>query len=165
MATPAWRSRRQVIEGAPPSLKPRMYYDCNPPSKAHWTYKLFVQKRTRRRRSRCRSRTTTRTSRSTRDNADNLARATSTRWALSARMRKRFLKGEFADATPNQLFPEEHIDKWRVMDGTLPDFVRVVVGVDPSGSGDEDNADNDAIGIVVAGSARTATPTCSRTAR
>ena len=32
-------------------------------------------------------------------------------------------------------------------DGVLPDFVRVVVGVDPSGSGDIDNADNDAIGI------------------
>jgi len=30
-------------------------------------------------------------------------------------------------------------------------MVRVVVAVDPSGSGDEDNADNDAIGIVVAG--------------
>ena len=30
-----------------------------------------------------------------------------------------------------------------------PDFVRVVVAVDPSGSGDVDNADNDAIGIVV----------------
>jgi phage terminase large subunit-like protein len=33
----------------------------------------------------------------------------------------------------------------------LPDMVRVVVGVDPSGSGDVDNADNDAIGIVVGG--------------
>jgi phage terminase large subunit len=25
------------------ALKPRMYYDCNPPSKAHWTYRLFVE--------------------------------------------------------------------------------------------------------------------------
>jgi phage terminase large subunit-like protein len=31
----------------------------------------------------------------------------------------------------------------------LPDFVRVVVGVDPSGSDDVDNADNDAIGICI----------------
>jgi phage terminase large subunit-like protein len=37
------------------------------------------------------------------------------------------------------------------MDGNLPQFVRVVIGVDPSGSGDEDNADNDEIGIAVAG--------------
>jgi phage terminase large subunit-like protein len=41
------------------------------------------------------------------------------------------------------------MDKWRVMDGKVPDFLRVVIGVDPSGSGDTDNADNDAIGIVV----------------
>ena len=26
-------------------LKPRMYYDCNPPSKAHWSYQVFVMKR------------------------------------------------------------------------------------------------------------------------
>jgi phage terminase large subunit-like protein len=71
--------------------------------------------------------------------------------AMSSRARKRFLDGEFADATPNQLFPEEHIDRWRVNDGIVPDFVRVVVAVDPSGADDEDNADNDAIGIVVAG--------------
>jgi predicted phage terminase large subunit-like protein len=70
---------------------------------------------------------------------------------MSARLQKRFLKGEFADATPNQLFPEQTIDAWRVTDGSLPEMVRVVVGVDPSGSGDVDNADNDAIGIVVGG--------------
>jgi phage terminase large subunit-like protein len=66
-------------------------------------------------------------------------------------MQKRFLRGEFADATPNQLFSEEHLDTWRVLDGRVPDMVRVVVGVDPSGSDDVDNADNDAIGIVVVG--------------
>jgi phage terminase large subunit-like protein len=65
-------------------------------------------------------------------------------------LQKRFLRGEFADATPNALFADETIDKWRVIDGKVPDFVRVVVAVDPSGSGDADNADNDAIGIVVA---------------
>jgi phage terminase large subunit-like protein len=37
----------------------------------------------------------------------------------------------------------------RVTGGQLPEFVRVVVAVDPSGSSDEDNRDNDAIGIVV----------------
>ena len=39
------QSVNQVYQGreARP-LKPRMYYDCNPPSKSHWSYKLFVQK-------------------------------------------------------------------------------------------------------------------------
>jgi phage terminase large subunit-like protein len=61
------------------------------------------------------------------------------------------LEGRFADANPNALFPEEHIDRWRVIDGKVPDMVRVVVAVDPSGADDTDNADNDEIGIVVVG--------------
>jgi predicted phage terminase large subunit-like protein len=71
--------------------------------------------------------------------------------SLPARMRARFLEGRFADANPNALFPEEHIDRWRVLDGVVPQLVRVVVAVDPSGADDEASADNDAIGIVVVG--------------
>jgi phage terminase large subunit-like protein len=37
------------------------------------------------------------------------------------------------------------------MDGITPDLVRIVVAVDPSGSGDIDNQTNDDIGIVVVG--------------
>lgn len=148
----AQKAEQQAIGNLPAEpLKPRVYYDCNPPSKAHWSYKVFKEKR----------HPETKLALSKPDDyacmqmnpGDNTENLTSgyleTLKALSARSRKRFLDGEFADATPNQLFPEEHIDKWRVLDGVLPDFVRVVVGVDPSGSGDVDNADNDAIGIVV----------------
>lgn len=143
------------IEGRDPApLKPRAYYDCNPPSKAHWTYKRFIERRD------------PETGKglldpgnyasfqiNPQDNQENLsATYLDTLRGMSPRLQKRFLKGEFADATPNQLFPAEVIDKWRVEGDTpLPDMVRVVVGVDPSGSGDVDNADNDAIGIVVGG--------------
>jgi len=133
-------------------LKPRMYYDCNPPSKGHWTYKLFYQKvdpETNKPLARPDDYASYQINPV--DNAANLSDGyLDTLKSLSARLRKRFLDGEFADATPNALFADEHIDKWRVLDGRLPDFTRVVVGVDPSGSGDIDNADNDAIGIVVA---------------
>lgn len=142
----------QVIEGrgAVP-LTPRMYYDCNPPSKAHWTYKLFVERRDpETREALARPEDYAHFQINPQDNTENLSAGyLDTLKSLSSRLQKRFLKGEFADATPNQLFREEDIDKWRVSDGVLPDFVRVVVGVDPSGSGDVDNADNDAIGIVV----------------
>jgi predicted phage terminase large subunit-like protein len=85
------------------------------------------------------------------DNAENLpAEYIEGLEAMSSRYKRRFLHGEFAEAAPNALFPDEHMDRWRT-DGELPDMQRVVVAVDPSGSGDEDNADNDAIGIVVAG--------------
>jgi phage terminase large subunit-like protein len=130
-----------------------MYYDCNPPTKAHWSFKLFVQKvdpETRRELSNPGDYSYFQIN--PEDNVENLSAGyLDTLKALSGRMQKRFLRGEFADATPNQLFQEEFFDKWRVLDSGLPDMVRVVVGVDPSGSGDIDNADNDAIGILIGG--------------
>lgn len=132
-------------------LKPRMYYDCNPPSKAHWSYRLFVQKLdpdTKKPLPRPDDYAFFQIN--PEDNAENITDGyLETLRAMSTRLQKRFLRGEFAEATPNALFPEESIERWRHTHGELPDFVRVVVGVDPSGSGDVDNADNDAIGIVV----------------
>jgi phage terminase large subunit-like protein len=143
---------QQKIEGREPvHLKPRMYYDCNPPSKAHWAYQQFVMKRDpESKQNLARPADYVHFKLNPQDNAENLSDGyLDTLEGLSARLRKRFLLGEFADATPNALFTDEAIDKWRVTDGILPDFVRVIVGVDPSGSGDADNADNDAIGICV----------------
>lgn len=143
----------QVIEGrAPTQLQPRMYFDCNPPNKGHWTYKLFVQG------------VDPETKEplpnpgnyvhfqiNPKDNVENLGDGyLAILDSLSPRLQRRFRDGEFGDDNPNALFSEENIDKWRQY-GDLPDMVRIVVGVDPSGSGDEDNADNDAIGIVVGG--------------
>jgi phage terminase large subunit-like protein len=142
------------IDGKPDTLLTRrMYYDCNPPPKSHWTYRMFHEK------------VNPETKRALEqpadyaflqinpeDNLENLPPGyIDTLKSLSPRLQKRFLRGEYADATQNQLFPDEHIDKWRHLSGELPDMVRIVVGVDPSGSGDVDNADNDEIGIAVGG--------------
>lgn len=145
----------QLINGQEPvELQPRMYYDCNPPSKAHWSYRLFIKKQ---------DLDTKQTLKNPddyayfkinpMDNAQNLSGGyLDTLQALGARLRKRFLDGDYSDATANGLFDETTIDKWRVTNADdAPDMVRIVVSVDPSGSGDTDNADNDAIGIVVAG--------------
>lgn len=143
----------QVIGDVSTPLKPRMYYDCNPPSKSHWTYKLFVEKvdpETRKPLSNAADYVSFQIN--PKDNAANISAGyLETLNNLSARLQKRFLKGEFADATPNALFADEVIDKWRVTDGVIPDMVRVVISVDPSGAEDSENADNDAIGIIVAG--------------
>ncbi len=144
----------QVIEGrAPQPLKPRMYYDCNPPSKAHWTYKLFHDRQDPETKQPLRNQADYDWYQiNPSDNAANLSAGyLETLAGMSARMRARFEAGKFADATPNQLFPDEVIDTWRCRGEELPQMVRVVVAVDPSGAGDVDNADNDAIGIVVAG--------------
>lgn len=132
-------------------LKLRFLFDCNPPPKSHWTFKVFRQK----------------VDPDTKeplphqgnyasmlmnpeDNQENLSpEYLTTLEGLTERMKRRFVRGEFADATPNALFNEADIDKWRVTD-ELPPFVRIVVAVDPSGaSDDEANVDNDEIGITV----------------
>jgi phage terminase large subunit-like protein len=144
----------QVVENrADVPMRTRMYYDCNPPSKAHWTYKLFHDKIDPDTRAPLTNPAEYAWAQmNPKDNADNLGEGyLATLGSMSARYRKRFEAGDFADATPNALFTDEVIDTWRVTDGKLPDMVRVVVAVDPSGAGDTDNADNDAIGIVVAG--------------
>lgn len=134
-------------------LKPRMFYDCNPTNKMHWSYRMFIQKiDPDTKQNLPHPEDYVHCLMNPGDNAENLsATYMDTLNALSPRLRKRFLLGEFADATPNALFTDEYIDRYRHTDGELPDMVRVVVSVDPSGAGDSDNADNDAIGIVVVG--------------
>lgn len=135
------------------AMKPRIYYDENPPNKAHWSYRQFIQKIDPETKEPLAKPTDYVWFRiNPHDNSENIADDyLETLDGMSARMRKRFRDGEFADATPGALFTDEVIEKWRVTDGVVPDMVRIVVAVDPSGSGDVDNADNDAIGIVVAG--------------
>ena len=147
------QSVMQCVHGREPTpLKPRVYYDENPPSKAHWSYKLFVRKVDPETQQPLKNPDDYAAFKiNPADNAENVAGDyLETLESMSARTRLRFRDGDFSDATPGALFSEETFEKWRVTDGVLPQFVRVVVAVDPSGSGDEDNADNDAIGIVVA---------------
>lgn len=136
--------------GKPLALK--MYLDCNPPPKSHWTYRIF------------RAHQDPDTKQflpdpenygfmqlNPRDNPHLPPEYIKTLEALPARLRKRFLEGEFGDVAPNALFAEEHLERWRVIDEELPQMLRIVVAVDPSGAEDEDNQENDAIGIVVCG--------------
>ena len=149
----AQKAEQQIEGRSPVPLRLRAYYDCNPPSKTHWTYRRFVEKRDPDTRLGLpRPEDYAAFSINPTDNAANLSpEYLRMLESLPARMRARFLEGRFADANPNALFPEEHIDRWRVLDGAVPQLVRVVVAVDPSGADDEASADNDAIGIVVVG--------------
>lgn len=139
-------------EGGSGYLPLKMYYDENPPDKAHWTYRLFMQYVDPETKIPVPDRTQFASCQlNPADNVENLPDGyLQTLQGLSARLQRRFLHGEFRDANPQALFPQEFLDKWRNIDQPLPDLQRIVVAVDPSGSGDADNADNDAIGICVA---------------
>lgn len=133
----------------PLSLK--MYYDENPPDKSHWTYKLFKAKQDPETRGLLADPDKYAAIQlNPQDNLENLgADYLKTLQGLSARLQTRFLRGEFRETAPNALFVDEVIDRWRTDD--LPEMLRIVIAVDPSGADDEDNQDNDEIGIVVCG--------------
>lgn len=130
----------------------KMYYDENPPDKGHWTYKLFKSKQDpESKRPLADAEDYASIQMNPQDNLENLgADYLKTLQGLSARLQTRFLRGEFREAAPNALFVDENIDRWRALDG-IPEMLRVVVAVDPSGADDDDNQDNDDIGIVVCG--------------
>ena len=130
----------------------RAYYDENPPDKGHWTYKLFKLKQDPESRQQLPDPDNYQFMQlNPGDNQENLsADYLKTLEALPPRLRKRFLEGEFRDMAPNALFSDENFERWRALDG-LPEMLRVVIAVDPSGADDTDNVDNDAIGISVCG--------------
>lgn len=134
-------------------LVPRMYYDQNPPSMGHWTYKVFYEHKDPVSGKQLPDQSNYAVcTLNPRDNEENLtSEYLRILQSLSARKKKRFLDGEYADDGDNMLFSDIHVETWRVLDGKVPDLIRVIVGIDPSGSGDIDNADNDEIGIVVGG--------------
>lgn len=155
-----WASRNlavtrlaQLVQADAGPLPLKMYYDENPPDKGHWTYRVFKEKLDpETRKALANPDDYASMQMNPGDNAENLPSAyLASLQGLSARMQRRFLMGEFRETNPAALFPQESLDKWRVLDGVLPDLQRIVIAVDPSGSGDTDNSDNDAIGIVVAG--------------
>jgi hypothetical protein len=142
---------KQIVNGIESQLPLRAWYDENPPTKIHWTYRLF----------RLKIDPETRASLpdpenyacmqlNPRDNPHLPPEYIKSLEAMSGRLRKRFLEGEFGDANPNALFSDEHMDKWRTLED-LPEMLKIVVAVDPSGADDEDNQDNDEIGISVCG--------------
>lgn len=143
----------QCVNGIERPLPLRAWYDENPPDKGHWTYRLFRLKQDpETKRALPDPENYASMQMNPADNQENLGSGyIKTLQGLSGRLQKRFLEGEFRDSAPNALFSDEVIDKWRVIDADLPDLLRVVVAVDPSGSDDTDNADNDEIGIVVVG--------------
>jgi phage terminase large subunit-like protein len=131
----------------------KCYYDENPPDKGHWTYRMFKGKQDPESKQGLQDPDNYAFMQlNPRDNLPNLpADYIRHLESLPARLQKRFLEGEFRETAPNALFADETFDRWRLIDGELPEMLRIVVAVDPSGAEDEDNIDNDEIGIVVCG--------------
>jgi predicted phage terminase large subunit-like protein len=150
-----WASRNMAItrlaQNTPLRLK--AYYDCNPPGMAHWTYRLFMEKRDPDRRTAVNNpENYAALLMNPKDNEANLAASyLEELQAMSESMRRRFLLGQFADMSESSLWTLELLDQQRIVDGKVPDMVRIVVAVDPSGAAGEEDTRSDEIGMVVCG--------------
>jgi phage terminase large subunit-like protein len=140
----------------------KAYFDCNPPSKLHWSYQLFragLKPGTKEALPNPGDYVEMRVNPS--DNADNLpTEYFDVLASMSAAKRLRFEAGEWASEVNGALWALEDrtapdgkvmpgIDSLRIARDQLPDMQRIVVAVDPSGTRGDGGGDD--IGIVVAG--------------
>ena len=142
-----------VRHGIEREMRLKMLFDENPPSQGHWTHKIFIEKKD------------PDTKRdildaddyaslliNPADNADNLPETYLNNLnKLPKRQRDRFFLGLFGAANENALWTTEIIEKSKVSGDDVPVMVRIVVAVDPSGANDDENINNDDIGIIVVG--------------
>lgn len=138
----------------------KAYFDCNPPSKLHWSYQLFREKlRPGTKEALPNPGDYVEMKINPDDNRDNLPpKYFEILDSMSAAKRLRFQQGEWATEVNGALWASEDrtaadgkiipgLDSQRVE--TPPDMARVVVAVDPSGTKGDGGGDD--IGIVAAG--------------
>lgn len=130
------------------TAKNLLFVDCNPPSKKHWTYKIFVQN----------IEPETNVSLSfvdqyghlkmnPADNLDNISEEyIKLLESLPERKKKRFLRGDFGDDSEGALWTDDLINSTRVIE--RPVLRRIVVSVDPATTKTDTS---DETGIIVCG--------------
>ena len=153
-----WQSRVLAISrlAQKTTLSLKAYYDLNPAAKTHWTYRVFIEKRdplTKQPLPKPQNYGYYRINPI--DNLNNIAAEYMEELQQLPEMaRKRFLHGEFADQSDGALWTEELLAQNRVLIGDqveLPDMLRVVVSVDPSGTSGPEDKRSDEVGITVEG--------------
>jgi phage terminase large subunit-like protein len=126
------------------------YYDCNPPTKSHWLYKVFVKHiEPIENMPLANPEDYAMLQMNPDGNKENIDKnyLESTLANMPYRQRQRFLAGEFTEDMDSGLWTREIINKHRVRSSQLPQFKRTVVAVDPAVTANEKS---DETGIVVA---------------
>lgn len=151
-----WASRNMVVTRLAENsgLSNKLYYDCNPPSKAHWTYKVFVEKKDPNTGALLKNPDNfISLLMNPEDNKVNLPPGYIEELNnLPERERMRFLLGLFGELNAGALWYPELIEQQRILDSAkLPQMQRIIVAVDPSGCSGPEDTRSDEIGIVVVG--------------
>ena len=139
-----------LFDGVLSELSSRVFFDENPPSKAHWTYKVFFEGINPDKRLRLRNPEDYAALRmNPSQNIDNIDKGFLDRLNDAPDdVRIRMLEGNFADEIKGSLFNETNINNNRIELKNLPELRKVVVAVDPATTS---NAQSDETGIIVAG--------------
>jgi hypothetical protein len=134
----------QKIDGA----RNFLFIDENPPSKKHWTYKVFVQNvEPENNVSLSHVDQYGALKMNPPDNLDNISEEYMNLLdSLPERKKKRFLRGEFGDDNEGALWTEEIIALGRIYD--VPTLKRIVIALDPAVTSKDTS---DEFGIIVAG--------------
>ncbi len=146
-------AQKIFVKGTNRPLRLKFYYDFNPPSKKHWTYLRFIDRKD----------PITKQPEvyqanfgfyllNPADNKENLSEEyMRILEALPEKARNRFLFGKFADDDEGALWTEETLALNRRLgqEGSLPNWLRVVIAVDPSGTKGDEDLRSDEIGIIV----------------
>lgn len=132
-------------------LSLKFFCDENPPTRGHWTHKLFIEKKDPlNKRDLPDPDDYAVLQMNPIDNADNLPESyMKALQNLPKRQRDRFLHGLFSSENDNALWSENIIDRSRV--SSVPKLIRIVIAVDPSGASGDEETNNDDIGIVAVG--------------
>ena len=136
------------------TLSLKAYYDFNPPSKRHWTYKRFIEHKNPETGQPEKNPGNYRFELiNPADNKENLdSEYLDMLDSLPEKARNRFLLGKFADDSDGALWSDEVLAQNRRLgraEEKLPDFLRIVVAVDPSGCSGPEDTRSDEIGITV----------------
>lgn len=125
----------------------KAYYDCNPPTKSHWLYKLFIKLQDPLTREKVNQSDYASMLMNPKDNIKNLSDDyLSTLEGLPRRQRQRFLDGLFLDDIEGALWTDLMIDQYR--EHELPkNIIRKIIAIDPAVSYGEDS---DETGIIIA---------------
>lgn len=135
------------------ALPLKMYYDCNPPSKRHWTHLYFVDKIAPARHQPLADpdNYVALQINPSHNRANLKAEYLQELENLDERKRQRFLLGVFSDEDDAALWTPETLDAGRLLDRDPPEMQRIMVAVDPSGCSGPEDLRSDEIGIVVVG--------------
>lgn len=137
-----------------PGLIQRAYYDLNPGGKGHWSNMLFGLKKYPDGKPLPNPAQYQRFFLNPKDNAANLTEEYLQELEnMPTKQRQRFFEGIYQDETEDALWTQELLDMCRIdpRQQKLPDMLRVVVAVDPSGARSELDTKHDMIGILVVG--------------